>query len=180
MPRISVIALQGVIDYVSKKLRGGSLLPDRTRGAPLLKAMQHVDLLRRIQISEYLAVKNAAALVHTREPVTVKRLQMFKRPAKLAIDVIDDAGPRSSRILVGRNDLIAHRGESPGFVETKKSPRSSIPAAGHTCATRGGCCKSRLQESSAIQFDGRFHRGTLACTLKSGSERICDEHHEQA
>jgi hypothetical protein len=99
--------------------------------------MQQLNLLRRIEISERPPISQQTALVYGRYSTAVRFLQALKRTAELAVDVIDNAGPRRPWILVGRNDLVADRGQGPGFIERKKSPRRPILAAGDSSSS--GC-----------------------------------------
>jgi hypothetical protein len=100
-------------------------------------------------------------------------LQVFKRAAQLAVDVIDDASPSRAWILIGWNDLIADRGESPGFIQRKKSPRSSVRAASDTRPCCGG--ERRLQEGTPVEFEAGFHFSFVTC----GGAEVCDQHHER-
>src|SRR5881394_208939 len=112
MTRIAVVALHRVIDQVRKKLRGRKLLPDRTSGLTFLQAMKQFDLLLGTQIDKAFVVAQQAALVDSLNPPPVGLLQDLEWSAKLVIDVVDDSGPGSARILIGRDDLINNRSES--------------------------------------------------------------------
>jgi hypothetical protein len=100
-------------------------------------------------------------------------LQALERPAELAVYVIDDTRPRGTRILIGRNDLVADRSQRSCFIDGQELPRSSVRAASDTRP----CCGSerRLQEGTPVQFETRFHFPFVTCR----GEEVCDQHHER-
>src|ERR1035441_7205318 len=102
--------------------------------------MQHVDLLLSCEIGECVAMDYATALVYSGNSPAIRLLQALERAAQLAVDVIADASPSRAWILVGWNNLVADRGKSPGFIDSQKSPRSSVRAASYagSCGDREG------------------------------------------
>ena len=71
-------------------------------------------------------------LVNAGNSAAVGFAQTLERPAKLAVHVIDNSSPSGAWVLVGRNDLVADGSEGSGFIDRKKSPWSSAPAASHS------------------------------------------------
>ena len=121
--------------------------------------MQQFDLLVRLKVGENLAIVRLARLVNRSESVTIGLLESLVRPAKLAIDVTDDARPDRAGILVRRDDLVDHAGEGSGLVKSKEAPGRSIATAGdaRSCSSSGR--ESGLQKGAAIQSEGRLHPG---------------------
>ncbi len=138
----------------------------------VLQAMQHIDLLLCTQISEHFAVDQATALVDRGDSLSVGLLQILEWAAKLTVDIVHNSGPCGAWILIGRNDLVADRGESPGFIDSQKSPRSSVRAATYARSCRGS--KGCLQEDTPVQFEAGFHFPFVTCR----GEEVCDQHHE--
>jgi len=127
--------------------------------------VQQVDLLLRVEISEESAIESAAGLVDSSEAQTVSGLEVSVRSAKLTVDVVDDASPGGSGILVGRDDLVRHGCERAGFVDAEESPRGAIAGASHVDTCCGSGCSSGLQESPAVQPRERVHGALLRIEL---------------
>lgn len=127
--------------------------------------MEQFDLLVGLKVGENFPVDRLARLVNRSESLTMNVLQSLIGPAKLAIDVVDDASPNRAGILVRRDDLVDHAGEGSGFVKGEEAPGRSIAAARHS-GPRSGCGReSGLQKASAIESEARLHTGVLAWTL---------------
>lgn len=133
------------------------MLPDRAGRFSVFELVKQVDLLRGIEIGEKLAVKGAGGLVDTGQSQTITCLQVFVGSAKLTVDVVDDTGPGGSGILVGRDDLIDHRGKRAGFVDAEKAPRAAIAAASYGRASRGRRNGGGLEEGAAVELGKKPH-----------------------
>ena len=79
----------------------------------------------------------------------------MQRPAKLAVNIVHHASPCRTRVFIGRNDLVAKRGQRSGFIHRQKSPgsASSATADARTC----GRCHRRLQKFPPAEFVCWFH-----------------------
>jgi len=154
---VAIKALHGVIDDGAEELRGRQLLPRRSRGFAVFKAMKQVNLLMRVKIGEEFAVDRLAGLIDGGEAATVETLEVLEWSAELAVDIVDDSGPDRARILIGRNDLVNHAGQSPGFVKREELPGTAIGVAGDT-GSGGGCSgKCGLQKGAAVESEARLH-----------------------
>lgn len=156
MPRITVIALHRVIDHHREEFGRGDPSPDGPRATLLFEALEQFDLLSCFYIREFLPVSKLAALVYGCESPAVGVLQILERSAKLAVDIVDDAGPRRARILIRRDDLIADGGERLRFIDREESPGSSVKSASDSHAACSGCRKCHFQKFPPAQF-ARFH-----------------------
>src|SRR3954469_14566317 len=131
----------------------------------LAHQVQRGNLLAGVEVREALAITAFATLVDTRETLAVAILKILVRSAELTIDVVDNTGPDSSGVLVGRDDLVDHARKRSRLLDGEELPRRSISAARNAGARNGGRGQSGLQKGTAIESESRLHPGSTRLGL---------------
>lgn len=162
-----ILTLHGVIHESAEERRRGESFPEGTRRFPGFQSKQQCSLLMRLKIGEDPAVEQLTRLVNAGESVAVLASQVLKRAAKLAIDVVDHAGPYRAGVLVGRNDLVDYAGQGAGFIDGKESPRRPAGFAGTGSSGDGSSGERGLQERAVVETDGRLHRDVIRLDCRS-------------
>jgi len=157
MAWIAVEPLHRVIDKQAEELGRGNLFPRFGGYLSLFHLSEQLDLVRLGEIGKVPGETNPAALIHGSDSRAVGVLQVPQRPTKLSVDEVHDPSPCSSRILVGRDDLIADRRQGSRLLHSQKTPWRFRAIAGDTRAAGCRSGESGLYKVAPAEFVGWCH-----------------------
>jgi len=124
--RVAVVALHGVGDHGGEESFEGAI-----------ERLEQGGLAGSVEIGEEFAEVGGGA-IEFGETGAIESLLAAVGADELAIDEVDDAGPRGAGSLVGGNDLFAEGGEGAAFGGSEKAPRRLRSAAGYESAPSRG------------------------------------------
>ena len=101
--RVAVIALHGVIQQEIEECRRGNVVPGAGNEIVGLHGVKEEILLLVGEQGKGLAKTRAAGPIDESQAVAIGAAPAVERAAELNIDVVDDAGPVRSGIVIGRD-----------------------------------------------------------------------------